>query len=58
MYRKATPADPPAPPSYFKPRVYKCPECIDCTSWFCRAGDYITEWPSWSRAMLRALKNY
>lgn len=56
MYRKATPADPPA--DYPKPRVYRCKECDTCTAWFVRVGDYITEWPSWHRAMLRALKEY
>lgn len=55
MYRTATPADPPAPAAYLKPRVYRCVD--GCGTWFVRAGDYITEWPSWSRAMHHALKN-
>lgn len=41
-----------------KPRVWKCKECASCTAWFTSQGDYITEWSSWRRAMLRALKNW
>lgn len=37
-----------------KPRVWRC----SCGYWFAAVGDYITEWPTWKRAMLRATKGY